>query len=153
MEFKTAIIMSGETDKIISNVFQEVNKTIAIVGFQKVIQILKNSRRTHLDITEEQIKKSNEIITIVCDEYGIDYLDFFSNKRKNDRRKAIGTCAYFIENKLGIDNCNISYLLKKSEGSISTFKKEIIQLNENHPSDLKFIEKINNIKIKLKNNL
>ncbi len=143
--------MAEETNKIISDIFSEVNKTISVVGFAKVIQSLKILRTSRLDLTEDQLEKSKAIISLVCQEYEIKYDEIFSHKRNNDRRKAIGTCAFFIEKELAIDNYNIAFILKKLPSAISTYKSEITQLNEKHPSDIKFIQILNNIKLKLKN--
>ena len=138
------ITMEKETNNM-SLVFTELSKTIKIVGTENLINILKNSRKNPITLTEEQIEQALKLITIVCEEFKITLDDIFDSKRKNNRRVSIGVCAFFAEKELNIDTSNISYILKKPDTSVSLYKQEILRLNPKHPSERQILEKINNI--------
>jgi hypothetical protein len=139
------------TNNNVTDVFKELNKTIEVIGTDKLIEILKYSRRNIVNLTEEQVSQAELIIKLVCDEFEITLDEFLSSKRKNNRRYAIGICALFFQNNIGIDNCDISYILKKPQSITSSYKNDILLLKENHPVDSKILEKIQNIKNKLNN--
>jgi chromosomal replication initiation ATPase DnaA len=124
---------------------KELDKTIQVIGTEKLIEILKYSRLNTTNINEAQINRSLEIIKVVCDEFNITLVEFFDRKRKTNRRTAIGISAYLIQKELNLDNSNISYILKKPDESVSLYKQEIIRLNSNHPQDKQILEKIKTI--------
>jgi hypothetical protein len=126
-------------------VFKELDKTIQIIGAEKLIEILKYSRKNPPTLNEEQIKQALILVQVVCDEFKISLDDIFDMKRKNNRRISIGICAFVIQKQLNLDNSNISYILKKSDTLVSLYKQEILRLNSNHPSDRQILEKIDNI--------
>jgi hypothetical protein len=128
-----------------SIVFKELDKTIQIIGIEKLIEILKYSRKNPPTLNQEQIEQALKLVQVVCDEFKISLNDIFDMKRKNNRRISIGVCAFIIQKELNLDNSNISYILKKSDTLVSLYKQEILRLNSNHPSDRQILEKINNI--------
>lgn len=136
--------MKQETDNV-SMVFKELDKTIQIIGADKLIEILKYSRKNPPTLNHEQIEQALILVQLVCDEFKISLEDIFDMKRKNNRRISIGICAYVIQKQLNLDNSNISYILKKSDTLVSLYKQEILRLNSNHPSDRQILEKIDNI--------
>jgi len=133
--------MEKETNNV-SIVFKELDKTIQIIGADKLIEILKYSRKNPPTLNQEEIEQALKLVQIVCNEFKISIDDFFDAKRKNNRRMSIGVCAYILQTKMNIDSCNIAYILKKPDTIISMYKQEILRLNENHPSDKNIIEKI-----------
>lgn len=143
--------MNQETTKITdaSRILQQVDKTLNVIGTEKLLEILIYSRKNNIQITEQQVKYSEQIIQITCDEFGISLPEFYSSKRKNNRRNAIGVCALFLQDEVGLDNSNISYILKKPENLTSIYKNEIVSLNPSHKVDILTLEKIKNIKEKL----
>lgn len=141
--------MNQETNDI-TKVLSELNKTIQVVGTEKLIEILKISRENDTDLDDDTIVKSRMIIQIVCDEFKIEYDDFFSRQRKNNRRYAIGITATLLKDILKLDVADISFLLKKPNNLISIYSNEVLELNPKHKSDIVIIEKIENINTKLK---
>ena len=143
--------MNQETTNITdaSRILQQVDKTLNVIGTEKLLEILIYSRKNNIQITEDQVKYSEQIVQATCDEFGISLLEFYSSKRKNNRRNAIGVCALFLQDEVGLDNSNISYILKKPENLTSIYKNEIVSLNPSHKVDVKTLEKIKNIKNKL----
>lgn len=143
--------MNQETTNITdaSRILQQVDKTLNVIGTEKLLEILIYSRKNNIQITQDQISYSEQIIQITCEEFGISLLEFYSSKRKNNRRNAIGVCALFLQDEVGLDNSNISYILKKPENLTSIYKNEIVSLNPSHKVDIVTLEKIKNIKSKL----
>jgi chromosomal replication initiation ATPase DnaA len=129
----------------VSIVFKELDKTIQKIGAEKLIQILKYSRKNTASLSEEQIQEALKIVQIVCDEFKITLEDFFDTKRKNNRRVSIGISAFILQKKLNLDTSNISYILKKPDTLVSLYKQEILRLNEEHPSDKPIFEKLKKI--------
>jgi hypothetical protein len=140
-----------KTNNNISNVFLEVSKTIEHLGVDETIGLLKTSRQKLSTLTEEEKQSSQMIIKIVCDCFNISVSDFYSATRKNNRRYAIGITAMILTDNLGIDISDVSFLLKKPINLVSLYRKEAKELNPNHKSDIKIIEKINDINSVLTN--
>jgi chromosomal replication initiation ATPase DnaA len=145
--------MNQETNNI-SNVLLELNKTIQVIGKDKLLELLKISRENESNLNEEIKFKSQEIIKIVCDEFNIDVDDFYSRTRRNNRRYAIGITAMILKDYLNLDIADISFLLKKPNNLVSIYCTEVHELNPRHKSDIYIIERIENInqKLKLNNN-
>jgi chromosomal replication initiation ATPase DnaA len=145
--------MNQETNNI-SNVLLELNKTIQVIGKDKLLELLKISRENESNLNEEIKLKSQEVIKIVCDEFNIDVDDFYSRTRKNNRRYAIGITAMILKDYLNLDIADISFLLKKPNNLVSIYCTEVYELNPKHKSDIYIIERIKNInqKLKLNNN-
>jgi chromosomal replication initiation ATPase DnaA len=145
--------MNQETNNI-SNVLLELNKTIQVIGKDKLLELLKISRENESNLNEEIKLKSQEVIKIVCDEFNIDVDDFYSRTRKNNRRYAIGITAMILKDYLNLDVADISYLLKKPNNLVSIYCTEVHELNPKHKSDIYIIQRIENInqKLKLNNN-
>ena len=143
--------MNQETkNNNVTKIFLELNKTLEVIGVEKLIEILKISRENDTDLHDDIIVKSRMIIQIVCDEFKIQYDDFFSRMRKNNRRYAIGITATILKDILNLDVADISFLLKKPNNLISIYSNEVMELNPRHKSDIVIIEKIENINTKLK---
>jgi len=137
-------------NKNVSVVFKELDKTIQIIGTDKLIEILKYSRKNPPTLNQEQIEQALKLVQIVCNEFNIKLEDIFDMKRKNNRRVSIGVCATVIQQELSLDNSNISYILKKPDTLVSLYKQEILRLNPKHPSDRQILEKIDNINANIK---
>jgi len=145
--------MNQETNNI-SSVLLEFNKTLQVIGMEKLLELLKISRENDSNLGEEIKLKSQEVIKIVCDEFNIDVNDFYSRTRKNNRRYAIGITAMILKDYLHLDIADISFLLKKPNNLVSIYCTEVHELNPKHKSDIYIIERIENInqKLKLNNN-
>lgn len=141
--------MTQETNNI-SSVLLELNKTIQVIGTDKLLELLKISRENDSNLGEEIKLKSQMIIQLVCDEFNIKIDDFYSRTRKNNRRYAIGITAMILKEHLKLDVADISFLIKKPNNLVSIYCTEVYDLNPKHKSDIDIIQKINNINIKLK---
>jgi chromosomal replication initiation ATPase DnaA len=141
--------MTQETNNI-SSVLSELNKTIQIIGTEKLLELLKISRENDSNLGEEIKLKSQMVIQLVCDEFNINMDDFYSRTRKNNRRYAIGVTAMILKEHLKLDVADISFLIKKPNNLVSIYCSEVYDLNPKHKSDINIIQKIDNINIKLK---
>jgi chromosomal replication initiation ATPase DnaA len=141
--------MNQETTNI-SSILLEINKTIQIIGTDKLLQLLKISRENDSNLGEEVKLKSQMIIRLVCDEFNIETDDFYSRTRKNNRRYAIGITAMILKEHLKLDVADISFLIKKPNNLVSIYCSEVYDLNPKHKSDINIIQKIENINNKLK---
>ena len=142
--------MNQETTINISSVLLELNKTIQIIGTEKLLELLKISRENDSNLGEEIKLKSQMIIQLVCDEFKIETNDFYSRTRKNNRRYAIGVTAMILKEHLKLDVADISFLIKKPNNLVSIYCSEVYELNPKHKSDINIIQKIENINSKLK---
>ena len=145
--------MTQETNNI-GDFLLELNKTIQVIGKDKLLELLKISRENESNLNEDIKIKSQEVIRIVCGEFNIDVDDFYSRTRKNNRRYAIGITAMILKEYLNLDIADISFLLKKPNNLVSIYCTEVYELNPRHKSDIYIIERIENInqKLKLNNN-
>jgi chromosomal replication initiation ATPase DnaA len=145
--------MTQETNNI-GDFLLELNKTIQVIGKEKLLELLKISRENESNLNEDIKIKSQEVIRIVCNEFNIDVDDFYSRTRKNNRRYAIGITAMILKEYLNLDIADISFLLKKPNNLVSIYCTEVYELNPRHKSDIYIIERIENInqKLKLNNN-
>lgn len=142
--------MENQEQKTTTTLFSELNKTIQVLGVEKLVDILKHIRKKSVEITQEQVDQSEVIIITVCEEFAISLDEFYSHKRLNDRRYAVGVCALLLQNKVGLDNSDISFLLRKPADIVSIYKNSINLLRDARPDDLKILKRITNINSKLK---
>lgn len=138
-----------EQQKTTTTLLTEINKTIQVLGIDKLVDILKHIRKKSVEITQEQVDQSEIIIKLVCEEFDITIDEFYSHKRLKDRRYAVGVCAFLLQNKVGLDNSDISFLLRKPADMISIYKNSINYLNDRRPDDYKILKRITNINNKL----
>jgi len=136
----------------ISNMLKEVGTTAEIVGVTKLTEILKDIQKNQKELTQEEYEKALGIINQVCETYSMSVDDFYSNKRKNNRRYALGTVFYILYEKNKMDFEKISLITKKPFSLISILIKEIKEMNKNHPFDKDILYKLETILLKLENN-
>jgi hypothetical protein len=142
--------MDNQEQTTTTTLFSELNKTIQVLGVEKLVDILKHIRKKSVEITQDQVDQSEVIIMTVCEEFAISLDEFYSHKRLNDRRYAVGVCALLLQNKVGLDNSDISFLLRKPADIVSIYKNSINLLRDVRPDDLKILKRIANINSKLK---
>ena len=142
--------MNQEKDDI-SKMLMEVGATAEIVGVSKLTEILKHIQKSQKDLTIEEYDKAMLIINIVCETYSMTLEDFYSNKRKNNRRYALGSVFYILYKKESFDYEKISFITKKPFPLISILIKEIKEMSRTHPFEKQILSKLDNILLKLEN--
>lgn len=143
--------MNQEKDDI-SKMLMEVGATAEIVGVSKLTEILKHIQKSQKDLTIEEYDKAMLIINIVCETYSMTLEDFYSNKRKNNRRYALGSVFYILYKKESFDYEKISFITKKPFPLISILIKEIKEMSRTHPFEKQILSKLDDILLKLENN-
>lgn len=143
--------MSQEKSDILK-MLMEVGTTAEIVGVTKLTEILKDIQKTQKDLTIEEYEKAMSIINVVCETYSMSLEDFYSNKRKNNRRYALGSVFYILYKKENFDYEKISFITKKPFPLISILIKEIKEMSRTHPFEKQILSKLDNILLKLENN-
>ena len=135
-----------------TKMLMEVGTTVEIVGVERLTELLKDIQKIHKDITYEQHEEALKVILVTSKNYDMTFDDFFSKKRKNDRRFALGTVCFILNKKLNFDANAISLIVKKGVGFVYFLIKEIEEMDKNHPVDKKILNKIENILQELKIN-
>jgi chromosomal replication initiation ATPase DnaA len=141
--------MNQEED--ITKMLMEVGETAKIIGVSSLTKMLKEIQKTKKDLSEVEYEKAMEIISIVCDVYEMSVNDFFSNKRKNNRRYALGSVCHILYKENKFDYKKISFITKKSFTYISILIKEIQDMDITHPFEKKILQKLDIIKLKIEN--
>lgn len=142
--------MSQEKSDILK-MLMEVGATAEIVGVTKLTEILKDIQKTQKDLTIEEYEKAMSIINVVCETYSMSLEDFYSNKRKNNRRYALGSVFYILYKKENFDYEKISFITKKPFPLISILIKEIKEMSKTHPFEKQILSKLDTILLKLEN--
>ena len=137
--------MTQETTNNQSSIFIEIDKTIKAIGTDKLLDILKFSRKNKETISEAEIVESKNIIDVVCNEFELLDEDLYKGNRTTNRKYIFGICAFLMYQRLNLNNSDIAFLLKKEPNQISMYKKEITLLNESSRFDAKIIEKLKKI--------
>jgi len=132
-------------DKNISKMLVELGATAEIVGVERLTQILKEIRKNEKNLTVDEYQKAMQIIEIVCTSYDITIDDFYSNKRKNNRRYALSSVFFVLNKKLNYDYEKISIITKKPFSIISILIKEISEMDKKHPFDNQILTKLDEI--------
>lgn len=133
-----------ETEDI-SKMLNEVGVTAKIVGVNNLTQMLKNIQKIHKDINEKDYENANNVILSTCKHYDMTFDDFYSKKRKNDRRYALATVCYILNKEYKFSPEKISFVVKKSVFFISILINEIMDMNKKHPVDAKVLNKLDKI--------
>jgi chromosomal replication initiation ATPase DnaA len=136
--------MNQETDDI-SKMLNEVGVTAKIVGVTELTKILKHIQKTHEDISENDYENAKNIIIKTCSHYDMTFEDFYSKKRKNERRYALASVCYILKIKYNFNLDKISFLVKKSVFFVSILINEIQDMNRKHPVDLKILTRLDKI--------
>jgi chromosomal replication initiation ATPase DnaA len=132
-------------DKNISKMLVELGATAEIVGVERLTQILKEIRKNEKNLTVDEYQTAMQIIEIVCTTYDITIDDFYSNKRKNNRRYALSSVFFVLNKKLNYDYEKISIITKKPFSIISILIKEISEMDKKHPFDNQILTKLDEI--------
>ena len=136
--------MNQETEDI-SKMLNEVGVTAKIVGVSKLTEILKYIQKTHQDITEKDYENAKKVIVKTCKHYDMTFDDFYSKKRKNERRYALASVCYILNKEYNFNLDKISFLVKKSVFFVSILINEIGDMNKKHPVDLKVLTRLDKI--------
>lgn len=134
-----------------TKMLKEVAVTANVVGVDKLTNLLKEIQKNHKDISEAEYQNAMQVISVVSECYDMSVDDFYSNKRKNDRKYALASVCYILKKYHNFNLKKISFVTRKSYEYISILMKEIDDLSITHPFDKKYLQKLESIKSKLNN--
>jgi chromosomal replication initiation ATPase DnaA len=134
--------MSQENNEI-SNMLMQVGVTAKVVGVQKLTELLKDIQKNSKEITEDDYIKAKYVVEIVCKHFDITIDYFYSNKRSNNRRHALGSVCYILDKYYGFETKKIEFIIKKSFSYVSILISEIKSMSKSHPYEKKILEKLN----------
>jgi hypothetical protein len=119
--------------------FEEISKTIDVIGTEKLIQVLQNERSSVLKAEDPLV---NFVFRMVADNIGMTIEELINSRKNTPRRKfGIGFLVYYL-----YYNCNISIgamqtTLKKKKSVLSARKIQIQDLSDEIKSHRYWIEK------------
>lgn len=129
--------------------FDEIQKTISVIGESKFIAVLSELREDSSLTFQNDIVKN--ILKIVSKEFNIPVKELLYGKaRLNDKTHALGIIAYILINDYNFSLKEVSFLLCKNNTNLSRYKKEIDNYDPNHFLDVERIKKFESIKHQLK---
>jgi DNA repair ATPase RecN len=138
-----------QINKGISLVFEEIQKTIDAVGERGFIKMLIELREDNELTYQNEIAKV--IIKIVAKEFQLTIKELlYGSSRMNDKTHALGIITLLLINEFDFLLKEVSFVLNKNNTNLSRYKSEVENYDENHPLDLKRIEKLESIKHQLK---
>jgi hypothetical protein len=133
----------------ISNVFDEIQKTISVVGEKGFMKMLVDVREDSQLTYQNEIAKN--IIQITAKEFDISVKEMlYGSLRANDKTHALGIITFILVTQHDFTLKNCSLVLNKNLTNLSRYKKNVERYDPNHPLDIERIEKLNSIKHKLK---
>jgi|TARA_Y100000114_G_scaffold157153_1_gene187486 DNA repair ATPase RecN len=138
-----------QINKGISLVFEEIQKTIDAVGERGFIKMLVELREDNQLTYQNEIAKV--IIKIVAKEFDLSVKELlYGSQRMNDKTHALGIITLLLMNEFNFLLKEVSFVLNKNNTNLSRYKSEVENYDENHPLDMKRIEKLESIKHQLK---
>ena len=138
-----------QINKGISLVFEEIQKTIDAVGERGFIKMLVELREDNQLTYQNEIAKV--IIKIVAKEFDLSVKELlYGSQRMNDKTHALGIITLLLMNEFNFLLKEVSFVLNKNNTNLSRYKSEVENYDENHPLDIKRIEKLESIKHQLK---
>ena len=136
-------------NKGISLVFEEIQKTINAVGERGFIKMLIELREDNALTYQNKIAKV--VIKIVAKEFNLTVKELlYGSQRMNDKTHALGIVALILMTEFDFLLKEVSFVLNKNNTNLSRYKSEVENYDEEHPLDIKRIEKLESIKHQLK---
>ena len=136
----------------ISKMLTEVGHTANAVGVAQLTKMLKDIRKIQKELTKEEYELAIRVIEIVCETYDMTVDEFYSNKRKNNRRSALATVFFILYEIYKLNFEKICFITNKPFSLISVLIKEVKELDISHPIDKIVLNKLQIVKYKLEIN-
>lgn len=133
----------------ISNVFEEIQKTISAIGEKGFMKMLVDVREDSTLSYQNTITKN--VISVVAKEFEISVKELlYGSLRANDKTHALGIITYILIKDYNFNLKDCSFVLNKNYTNLSRYKKTVERYDSKHPLDLQRIEKLNSINHQLK---
>lgn len=139
----------NNTKRSISSVFDEIQKTISVIGEKGFMKMLVDVREdSHLTYQNEVAKN---IIKTTAKEFDISVKEMlYGSLRANDKTHALGVITLILVTQHDFTLKECSMVLNKNLTNLSRYKKTVERYDPNHPLDVERIEKLESIKHQLK---
>lgn len=134
-------------------IFEELVLTVDKIGYEKTLEIIKNSRNLARD---KDIVLQEFIIQTVCSSFSFSKKQLIKGTSKIEKTNALAICSYELKSNLGYSQNKIAFILNRHDSVISKYIKRINYLNAKFSDDKLLINKIADIRMKIidfKNNV
>lgn len=133
----------------ITNVFDEIQKTISVVGEKGFMKMLVDVREDSQLTYQNEVAKN--VIQITAKAFDISVKEMlYGSLRANDKTHALGIITFILVTQQNFTLKDCSLVLNKNFTNLSRYKKNVERYDPNHPLDIERIEKLNSIKHQLK---
>jgi hypothetical protein len=134
-------------------IFEELVLTVDKIGYEKTLEIIRNSRNLAKD---RDLVLQEFIIQTICSSFSFSKKQLLKGSSSTNKTNALAICSYELKSNLGYSQNKIAFVLSKHDSVISKYIKRINYLNEKYSDDKILINKITEIRMKIidfKNNV
>lgn len=134
-------------------IFEELVLTVDKIGYEKTLEIIRNSRNLAKD---RDLVLQEFIIQTICSSFSFSKKQLLKGSSSTKKTNALAICSYELKSNLGYSQNKIAFVLSKHDSVISKYIKRINYLNEKYSEDKILINKIAEIRMKIidfKNNV
>tara|TARA_Y100000592_G_scaffold101114_1_gene185608 strand:+ start:5767 stop:6201 length:435 start_codon:yes stop_codon:yes gene_type:complete len=134
-------------------IFEELVLTVDKIGYEKTLEIIRNSRNLAKD---RDLVLQEFIIQTICSSFSFSKKQLLKGSSSTNKTNALAICSYELKSNLGYSQNKIAFVLSKHDSVISKYIKRINYLNEKYSDDKILINKIAEIRMKIidfKNNV
>lgn len=115
-------------------------RCVDAIGYEKTLDVLNQAQFQEIKFDNKIVEK---VVTLVAKKTGVTvYEILFGSGRKNERKYAIGFCAYYLHSSefFNIEMVEVGALLMRIENSCYKYAKMVTRLKPGYVSDKKFLE-------------
>ena len=127
-------------------IFEELVLTVDRIGYERTLEIIKNSRNLARD---KDIVMQEYIIQTICSNFSLSKKELLKGNSNSVKTNALAICSYELKSNLGYSQNKISFVLNRHDNVISKYIKRINYLNEKIIDDKILLDKINQIRNKI----
>mgnify|MGYP006197868067 FL=1 len=127
-------------------IFEELVLTVDRIGYEKTLEIIKNSRNLARD---KDIILQEFIIQAICTNFSLSKKKLLKGSSNTHKTNALAICSYELKINLGYSQNKIAFVLNKHDSVISKYIKRINYLNEKISDDKILLDKMNEVRQKI----
>lgn len=123
-----------------SNLIDELFRTVEAIGVDNTLKTLRQAQFQEVKFDDKRVEA---VVTLVSKKTSVPaYEILFGVGRKNERKYAIGFCAFYLHSPsfFNIDMEIVTDFLKKDQNLLYKYSKLVQKLNPNHTNDKKFFD-------------
>lgn len=127
-------------------IFEELVLTVDRIGYERTLEIIKNSRNLARD---KDIVLQEFIIQTICSSFSLSKKQLLKGSSNTHKTSALAICSYELKSKLGYSQNKIAFVLNRHDSVISKYIKRINYLNERISDDKILMDKLTEINQKI----